>query len=48
MSKQAFIASFQFGKILLRPKNACVALVAFKLSPALNTLENGGHDLPLS
>ena len=26
-------------------KNECVALIAFKLSVALNTLENGGQDL---
>ena len=26
-------------------KNECVALTAFKLSVALNTLENGGQDL---
>ena len=45
MSKQAFIANFQFSKFLLSPKNECVALIAFKLSAALNTLENGGHDL---
>ena len=48
MSKQAFIANFQFSKFLLSPKNECVALIAFKLSAALNTLENGGHDLSTS
>ena len=30
------------------PKNECVALIAFKLSAALNTLENEGHDLSTS
>ena len=29
-------------------KNECVALTAFKLSAALNTPENGGHDLSTS
>ena len=32
-------------KFSLRPKNECVALIAFKLFVALNTLENGGQDL---
>ena len=45
MSKQAFIDLVKFP---LRPKNDCVALIAFKLSVALNTLENGGHDLSTS
>ena len=37
------------GKILsLRPKNECVALIAFKLFAALNTLENEEHDLSTS
>ena len=45
MSKQAFIDLVKFA---LRPKNDCIALIAFKLSAALNTLENGGHDLSTS
>ena len=39
MSKEDFIANFQ---------NECVALIAFDLSAALNTLENGWHDLSAS
>ena len=39
---------FNLVKFSLRPKNECVALIAFKLSAALNTLENGGHDLSTS
>ena len=39
---------FGLVKFLLRPENECVALIAFKLSAALNTLENGGHDLSTS
>ena len=31
----------------MRPKNECVAMVAFKLSAALK-IENGGHDLSTS
>ena len=46
MSKQAFIANLV--KFLLRPKNECVALIVFKLSAVLNSLENGGHDLSTS
>ena len=38
MSKKAFIANFQFSKIL----------IVFKLSVASNTPENGGHDLSTS
>ena len=36
---------FNLVKFSLKPKNECVALIAFKLSVALNTLENGGQDL---
>ena len=36
---------FNLVKFSLRSKNECVALIAFKLSLALNTLENEGHDL---
>ena len=32
MSKQGFIANFQFSKFLLSPNNEHVALIAFKLS----------------
>ena len=35
-------------KFSLRPKIECVALIAFKLSAALNTVENGRHDLSTS
>ena len=35
-------------KFSLRPKNECVSLIAFKLSAALNSPENGGHDLSTS
>ena len=31
------ISHFKFSKIVCRPKNECLALVAFKLSMALNT-----------
>ena len=40
-----FLPIFNLVKFSLRPKNECVALIAFKLSVALNTLENGGQDL---
>ena len=33
---------------MLRSKNECVALIAFKLSAASNTPENGGHDFSAS
>ena len=46
MSKQAFIANLV--KFSLRPKNECVALIVFKLSAVLSSLENGGHDLSTS
>ena len=36
---------FNLVKFSLRPKNECVALIALKLSVALNTFENGGQDL---
>ena len=39
---------FNLVKFSLRPKNKCVALTAFNLSAALNTPENGGHDLSTS
>ena len=39
---------FNLVKFSLRPKNNCVALIAFKLSAASNTPENGGHDLSTS
>ena len=45
MSKQAFTTNFQFIKILLMPKNECVALIAYNSSAASNIPENGGHDL---
>ena len=38
---------FNLVKFSLR-HNECVALIAFKLSAALNTLENGWHDLSTS
>ena len=44
-SKEAFITNFQFS---LRPQNEFGALVAFKLSAASNTPENGGRDLSAS
>ena len=34
--------TFNLVKYSLRPKNECVALIAFKLSVALNTLEMEG------
>ena len=44
--KPSFLSPiFNLVKFSLRPKNECVALIAFKLSVALNTLENGGQDL---
>ena len=48
MSKQAFIPIFNLVKLSLRPKNECVAVIVFKLSVALNTLQNGRHDLSTS
>ena len=39
---------FNLVKFSLRSKNEFGALVAFKLSAASNTLENGGHDLSRS
>ena len=39
---------FNLVKFLLRPKNECVALIAFKLSAASNTPENPWHDLSTS
>ena len=39
---------FNLVKFSLKPKNECVVLIAFKLSVALNTLENGGYDLSTS
>ena len=44
--KTSFLSpTFNLVKFSLRPKKECVALIAFKLSVALNTLENGGQDL---
>ena len=40
--KTSFYRQFQFSKFSLRHKNECVALIAFKLSTALNTLEIEG------
>ena len=48
MSKQALTPIFNLVKFSLRPKNEYVALIAFKLSSALNTLENGGTNLSTS
>ena len=39
---------FNLVKFSLRPKNEFGALVAFKLSAASNTPENGGRDLSAS
>ena len=39
---------FNLVKFSLRPKNECLTLIAFKLSAALNALENGGHDISTS
>ena len=47
--KTSFLSPiFNLVKFSFRPKNDCVAPIAFKLSAALNTLENGGHDLSAS
>ena len=39
---------FSLVKFSLRPKNECVALIAFKLSALSSTPENEGHDLSTS
>ena len=44
--KTSFLSpAFNLVECSLRSKNECVVLIAFKLSVALNTLENGGQDL---
>ena len=45
---QRHVKTSFYHQFSLRPKNEYVALIAFKLSSALNTLENGGNNLSTS